>query len=52
MGKDASRAHVIDGMKQYVDILCREIESTAAHGDGPLDTVYFGGGTPSLLPPE
>jgi len=35
--------------EQYVDALLREI---ASHGDGaPADTIYFGGGTPSLLEP-
>lgn len=36
---------------RYVDALCAEIE---LYADTALeaDTVYFGGGTPSLLPPE
>ena len=33
----------------YVNYLCREIELTAIK-DKPLQTVFFGGGTPSLLP--
>ncbi len=35
----------------YVDLLIREIELTAKAGlcEGPFDTVFFGGGTPSLL---
>jgi oxygen-independent coproporphyrinogen-3 oxidase len=38
------------GLKeQYVSALLREI---ASQGDGaPADTIYFGGGTPSLLEP-
>ena len=33
--------------RRYVDALCREID---AAGDGsPADTIFFGGGTPSLL---
>ncbi len=34
----------------YVDALCQEIKSSSLKG--PLQTVYLGGGTPSLLPPE
>ena len=39
------------GLKQrYVDALAREIRES---GDGrPVDTVFFGGGTPSLLDPD
>ena len=33
---------------QYVEILCQEIEATLPPGL-PLTTVFFGGGTPSLL---
>ena len=33
---------------QYVEILCQEIEATIPPGL-PLTTVFFGGGTPSLL---
>lgn len=46
----------------YTDALCREIEARSAPGsedgpdpsvlDFPVDTVYMGGGTPSLLGPE
>lgn len=35
--------------QQYVDTLRRELEQTVL--GGPLETIYFGGGTPSLLPP-
>jgi oxygen-independent coproporphyrinogen III oxidase len=36
--------------RQYVEALLHDI---AAHADGaPADTIYFGGGTPSLLTPE
>ncbi|HTA77128.1 MAG TPA: radical SAM family heme chaperone HemW [bacterium] len=37
-------------MSRYVDALCAEIKSSNLQG--PLQTIYFGGGTPSLLPPE
>ncbi|MEJ5298190.1 MAG: radical SAM family heme chaperone HemW [Armatimonadota bacterium] len=37
---------------RYVDALCRQIEESPPAGDGPLRTVFFGGGTPSLLSAE
>ncbi|WP_316348728.1 radical SAM family heme chaperone HemW [Desulfuromonas acetoxidans] len=37
----------------YVDALCRDLElSCAWYGAKPFSTVFFGGGTPSLLPPD
>ena len=38
---------------EYVDALCKEIElaRTFFPGEGSLSTIYFGGGTPSLLEP-
>lgn len=36
---------------QYIDIVLAEIEQRSGYfGPRPLDTLYFGGGTPSLLP--
>jgi len=35
-------------MATYVEVLCTEIAATPALG-APLETVFFGGGTPSLL---
>lgn len=38
---------------RYVDALCREIESRTGELPSPrIRTIYIGGGTPSLLPPE
>ena len=38
-------------MAAYADELCRRIEASAKKADGyEVDTVYFGGGTPSLMP--
>ncbi|KAK9108367.1 hypothetical protein Syun_024378 [Stephania yunnanensis] len=38
----------------YVHLICREIQATRDPDpdDPPLQTVYFGGGTPSLVPPK
>lgn len=37
----------------YVDALCRELAFAADHCSGKrVDTIYFGGGTPSLLSPH
>ena len=38
-------------MQQYVDLLCQEIGSTTPMGGQQLQTIFFGGGTPSLIPP-
>lgn len=38
-------------MRQYVDTLLKEIEYYAdRHGDQKIQSIFFGGGTPSLLP--
>ncbi|MCD7463327.1 hypothetical protein HAX54_050355 [Datura stramonium] len=38
----------------YIDFLCREIKATSIPSNykSPLETVFFGGGTPSLVPPK
>lgn len=43
-----------DRIARYVDELCQEMALYAPKGDipSPLTTVFFGGGTPSLLEPE
>lgn len=38
-------------IEQYVEVLCQEIETTP-HLGSSLETVFFGGGTPSLLAVE
>lgn len=35
--------------KDLVNLLCKEIELRKEELEGPLETIYFGGGTPSLL---
>lgn len=37
--------------RPYVDAVCREIAESRALRDATVDTVYLGGGTPSLLEP-
>ncbi|KAI3820689.1 hypothetical protein L1987_08237 [Smallanthus sonchifolius] len=41
-------------ISNYIHLLIREIEATKTHFDQhpPLETVFFGGGTPSLVPPR
>jgi oxygen-independent coproporphyrinogen-3 oxidase len=40
-------------LRAYPKLLVRHLAWAAAHGwTGPFDTVYFGGGTPSLLAPR
>src|SRR5205823_11208593 len=36
---------------RYIEALCREIGNAALKGRATSDTIYFGGGTPSLLEP-
>ncbi|CAI9113012.1 OLC1v1013533C1 [Oldenlandia corymbosa var. corymbosa] len=38
----------------YIQTLCREIKATPVESSAnpPLETVFFGGGTPSLVPPK
>jgi putative oxygen-independent coproporphyrinogen III oxidase len=49
---DGNKAHMDAGMADYVELVCREIRLAAkVNGSKPLKTVFFGGGTPSLLPP-
>lgn len=38
------------GATTYISALCRELEMRCYSMTGPVRTVYFGGGTPSLLP--
>jgi oxygen-independent coproporphyrinogen-3 oxidase len=43
-----------EGVERYVAALCREIAAfkIPLNSDGVADTIYFGGGTPSLLKPD
>ncbi|MEM7769748.1 MAG: radical SAM family heme chaperone HemW [Cyanobacteria bacterium P01_A01_bin.37] len=40
--------HGSSAIAQYIEVLCQEI-AVAPPASAPLDTVFFGGGTPSLL---
>ena len=40
-----------DTERPYFDAVVREIRARAGEVDGPFDTVYFGGGTPSYAEP-
>ncbi len=48
---DRLRGETSLGIAQYVGWLCQEIEATSPQGS-PLQTIFFGGGTPSLLSVE
>ncbi|MCL1475636.1 radical SAM family heme chaperone HemW [Argonema antarcticum] len=48
---DKARGDNSGTIVQYVEMLCREIEISPGFGK-PLETVFFGGGTPSLLSVE
>ena len=39
-------------LQEYVDLLIEEINASVPVGLAPLKTLYFGGGTPSLIPPQ
>ncbi|MGB7415730.1 MAG: radical SAM family heme chaperone HemW, partial [Thermosynechococcaceae cyanobacterium] len=45
---DRQRGETSEVMETYVNALCKEIEVTPREGK-PLQTIFFGGGTPSLL---
>lgn len=40
------------GEEEYFEAVVREVGLRAPEVAGPLETVYFGGGTPSFVPPE
>lgn len=51
VGSKPEQPGIQQGMQQYVDLLCQEINATVQLPGPPLQTVFFGGGTPSLIPP-
>lgn len=48
---DRARGETSGSIAEYVDALCDEIRQTPSLGQ-PLNTIFFGGGTPSLLSPS
>lgn len=49
------RENRLQQIDHYTDMVCRELEMAAERfhlGDRPVETVYFGGGTPSLMSEE
>lgn len=48
---DRLRGETSGTISQYVEVLCQEIAMTSSSGE-PLQTIFFGGGTPSLLSVE
>ena len=38
--------------EDYIELLCREIRMRASEVTAPVDTIFIGGGTPSLMTPE
>ena len=51
--RDLSRNHIpLNNAQDYVELVLAEIEAAPPQpGQKPLATVFFGGGTPSLIPP-
>ncbi|TKY73606.1 oxygen-independent coproporphyrinogen III oxidase [Spatholobus suberectus] len=55
LGSASTQAHDDPRVSNYIHWLCREISATKVDqpdAKAPLQTVYFGGGTPSLVPPK
>ena len=48
----ASRSGLEGRMDEYVDALLADAAMNRVEITEPIETVYFGGGTPSLLPPD
>ncbi|EIE24812.1 radical SAM enzyme [Coccomyxa subellipsoidea C-169] len=51
-GSRLNSPEIQDSMKAYVDTVIQEIKASTPLTDQPLQTVFFGGGTPSLIPPK
>ena len=51
VGAQPDRLGVQSGMQDYINLLCKEIAATVKLPGPPLNTIFFGGGTPTLIPP-
>ncbi|MBF2063781.1 MAG: coproporphyrinogen III oxidase [Calothrix sp. C42_A2020_038] len=49
---DKQRGETSHSISRYVEVLCQEIKLTSTLKPQPLETIFFGGGTPSLLSTE
>ena len=52
VGSKPERPGIQQGMQDYITLLCWEIEAMVKVPGPPLRTVFFGGGTPTLVPPQ
>ncbi|GAB4860517.1 hypothetical protein Ancab_035677 [Ancistrocladus abbreviatus] len=54
LGSSPNQSHDDPRITDYIELLCREIVATKLDFEQcpPLKTVFFGGGTPSLVPPR
>ncbi|KAK6924720.1 Radical SAM [Dillenia turbinata] len=55
LGSSSTQSEDDPRILNYIQLLCQEIKATPVantHQNPPLNTVFFGGGTPSLVPPR
>ncbi|KAJ7945761.1 Oxygen-independent coproporphyrinogen-III oxidase-like protein [Quillaja saponaria] len=54
LGSSSTQTEDDPRVLNYVELLCREVKATKVENgtNPPLETVFFGGGTPSLVPPR
>ena len=52
IGDDLKKPGVRDKIESYIDVLRQEISCSKVGSGAELQTIYFGGGTPSLIPPS
>ncbi|PSR86665.1 Oxygen-independent coproporphyrinogen-III oxidase-like protein [Actinidia chinensis var. chinensis] len=52
LGSSLTQTNEDPRISNYIELLCREIKATRSESNHnpPLETVFFGGGTPSLVP--